>query len=254
MGIGAFTSYFDVAQLVLWMFWIFFAGLVYYLVRENHREGYPMDADRGVITGWPLPRGPKVFRMPDGHEYVVPKPESLPPSLNAAPAHGWNGAPLEPTGNPLLAGVGPGSWTPRLDTVELNYEGKPKVVPVRNEPDYRVAPGDVDPRGLPVLGADGQSAGTVKDLWIDISEVLFRYLEVEVATAGGARHVLVPLNFCRITKADGIRVHALYAHQFADIPGTKSPDTVTTLEEEKICAYFGAGLLYADDRRADPLV
>ena len=83
MGIGALTGYFDVAQLVLWAFWIFFAGLVYYLVRENHREGYPMDADRGVITGWPLPRGPKVYRMMNGHEYTVPKADELPPRLNA---------------------------------------------------------------------------------------------------------------------------------------------------------------------------
>ena len=37
MGTGAITQYVDVAQLVLWAFWIFFAGLIYYLVRENHR-------------------------------------------------------------------------------------------------------------------------------------------------------------------------------------------------------------------------
>jgi len=47
MGIGAITTSLDVAQLVLYAFWIFFAGLTYYLVRENHREGYPMDHDSG---------------------------------------------------------------------------------------------------------------------------------------------------------------------------------------------------------------
>ena len=39
MGTGAITQYVDVAQIVLYMFWAFFAGLIYYLVREGHREG-----------------------------------------------------------------------------------------------------------------------------------------------------------------------------------------------------------------------
>ena len=33
MGTGAITQYVDVAQIVLYMFWAFFAGLIYYLVR-----------------------------------------------------------------------------------------------------------------------------------------------------------------------------------------------------------------------------
>ena len=56
METGAITQYIDVAQIVLYMFWIFFAGLIYYLARENHREGYPMDSGREngpKITGWP---------------------------------------------------------------------------------------------------------------------------------------------------------------------------------------------------------
>ena len=58
METGAITQYIDVAQLVLYAFWAFFAGLIYYLVRENHREGYPMDTGREdgpVVTGWPIP-------------------------------------------------------------------------------------------------------------------------------------------------------------------------------------------------------
>ena len=38
MSTGAITHYIDVAQLTLYVFWIFFAGLVYYLHRENKRE------------------------------------------------------------------------------------------------------------------------------------------------------------------------------------------------------------------------
>lgn len=33
MGTGAITAYIDVAQIVLYIFWIFFFGLVVYLVQ-----------------------------------------------------------------------------------------------------------------------------------------------------------------------------------------------------------------------------
>ncbi len=56
------------------MFWIFFAGLIYYLVRENHREGYPLEKEEGrssAVKGWPIP-GPKTFKLAHGGEAVVP--------------------------------------------------------------------------------------------------------------------------------------------------------------------------------------
>ena len=43
MPTGAITGYIDVAQLVLYVFWVFFAGLIFYLRREDRREGYPLD-------------------------------------------------------------------------------------------------------------------------------------------------------------------------------------------------------------------
>ena len=39
---NVFFGSFDIAQLALYAFWIFFAGLVIYLQRENSREGYPL--------------------------------------------------------------------------------------------------------------------------------------------------------------------------------------------------------------------
>lgn len=56
MQTGAITGYIDVAQLVLYAFWIFFAGLIVYLHRENKREGYPLESDRSraiTVQGWP---------------------------------------------------------------------------------------------------------------------------------------------------------------------------------------------------------
>jgi photosynthetic reaction center H subunit len=56
-----FTHSFDFAQLVLYAFWIFFAGLVLYLRREDKREGYPLESDHGPVNGWPTPEGKKPF-------------------------------------------------------------------------------------------------------------------------------------------------------------------------------------------------
>lgn len=252
MGTGAITSSVDVAQLVLYAFWIFFAGLIYYLIREGHREGYPMDSDRGVIEGWPRAPSPKTYKLANGHEVTVPNDKVSPQTLNAEPSHRLTGAPLDPVGNPLLAGVGPGAWADRADVVDVDSHGHPKIVPLRTKPDFGVSGKDPDPRGMEVLGADGEVAGVVTDLWVDNAEMLFRYLEMRVPSNG--RSVLIPINFARITRRRGVEVHALYAPQFADVPGTRSEMQVTMLEEEKIMAYFGAGLLYADETRAEPLV
>jgi photosynthetic reaction center H subunit len=257
MGTGAITQYVDVAQLVLYAFWIFFAGLVYYLVRENHREGYPMDSGRKngpVVTGWPVPP-PKVFKTEHG-DMVAPdlRKDAIPLAL--APVYGTNAAPFEPTGDPMTAGVGPGSWTPRADRPDVNGAGEVRIRPLRVLADYGLSPKDIDPRGLQVIAADNQVAGTVRDAWVDIADMLVRYLEVSISAAGGSRNVLLPVNFARIVSSRGqphVRVEALLASQYAGVPGTASPDQITLLEEEKICAYYGGGLLYATPQRLEPM-
>ena len=47
-------------------------------------------------------------------------------------------------------------------------------------------------------------------------------------------------------------VKSILASQFADVPGIKNPDQITLLEEDKICAYYGGGTLYATPARAEP--
>jgi photosynthetic reaction center H subunit len=257
MGTGAITSHLDVASLVLYGFWIFFAGLVYYLVLENHREGYPMDAGpnaRSKVTGWPIPRQ-KIYKLNDGTEVAIPNPARMdwPVDLKAVPTSGSPGAAFEPTGNPMLDGVGPGAYALRADVPEYTTEGTPKIFPLRNAPEYDVAMQSRDPRGLPIVGDDGEVGGTVVDLWLDGPESLFRYLEVAVPVAGGTRNVLVPFNCVRV-KADHVKVKAILGNQFAHIPLTKRPDSVTLLEEEKIFGYFGGGTLYAEPRRVEPLL
>jgi photosynthetic reaction center H subunit len=64
-----FAGSIDIAQLAIWLFWLFFAALVYYLRREDKREGYagPGDNPRQVSKGWPTPPGPKKFIHRPGH-------------------------------------------------------------------------------------------------------------------------------------------------------------------------------------------
>ena len=38
---------FDLASASIWLFWIFFALLIFYIQRENMREGYPLENDDG---------------------------------------------------------------------------------------------------------------------------------------------------------------------------------------------------------------
>lgn len=252
---GAITDYVDVAQLVLYAFWIFFFGLITYLLSENHREGYPMDTDDGVLTeGWPRAPRPKTYRLADGTELQAPRPEA-PQPLNADRVHRYAGSPIEPNGNPLTAGVGPGSWSDqRPDIVDLDHHGDPKIVPLSRASAYGVSTRDPDPRGKPVFDAYGDVGGTVVDLWLDQGELMFRYLEVAAKGDDGAdRRVLVPMPFARITD-DGVTVHAVLASQLAGAPSPAAADRLTLREEERIAAYFGAGTLYAEPQRAEPLI
>lgn len=254
MGTGAITSYVDVAQLVLYAFWIFFFSLCVWLVRENRREGYPLETwDGRSAEGWvPMPE-PKTYLLADGTEVQAPRP--VPPArpLKADRLHGSEGTAIEPVGNPLLAGVGPGVWNERSDKPLTDFHGDIAIRPLSYFTDFSVSDKDPDPRGMTVYDAEGDPAGTVRDLWLDHTEMMFRYLEVEVPAGGGTRRVLLPVTFARITR-DRVDVRALLASQFADIPGTKSADSVTLLEEERITAYYGAGTLYATPARAEPLV
>jgi photosynthetic reaction center H subunit len=257
MPTGAITSYIDVAQLVLYAFWIFFAGLIYYLHRENKREGYPLESDRSdraprvPVVGFPELPQPKTYRLAHGGEFSAPSGKADTRPIKATPAAGFPGAPLVPTGNPMLDGVGPAAYAQRADVPDLTFEGEPKIVPLRVASDHWLESRDPDPRGKPVIGADGEVGGVVRDVWIDRSEVLVRYLEVEAAVPGGTRRVLLPVNFARIGR-DAVRVKSILGAQFAQVPQLRQPDQVTLLEEDRICAYYAGGTLYAEPRRQEP--
>ena len=168
------------------------------------------------------------------------------------PAAPHPGAPFEPVGDPMLAAVGPGSYANRSDTPELTLDGKPRIVPMRTDASLAVDSRDLDPRGMDLVAADGETVGTISDLWIDLAEPQIYFLEA-TASAEGGRSIMVPFGFAEIDKrANQIRVNALYSKQFDDVPQLGSADSITLLEEDKIMGYYGGGLLYADERRAEP--
>ena len=65
----------DLAQISLYLFWLFFAGLVIYLQRENMREGYPLqneDGDLSVNQGpYGEPSEAKTFDLPHGRGSIT---------------------------------------------------------------------------------------------------------------------------------------------------------------------------------------
>ena len=126
METGAITQYVDVAQIVLYMFWIFFAGLIYYLVREGHREGYPMDNGHlqggPVQTGWPVPE-PKVFK----HDVLHAEGCCAQAHGPQKTAHFWQGhqhAPLlgKPIGFALTATTAACLLFPQRQQVERSHQ------------------------------------------------------------------------------------------------------------------------------------
>jgi photosynthetic reaction center H subunit len=272
-------AYLDVAQVTLYVFWVFFAGLIIYLRREDKREGYPLESNTGgggIAHGFPRMPDPKHYRLRSGHVATLPNHGNDRRDVAVAPAAPWPGAPYVPTGDPMRDGVGPGSWADREDVPELTLADIPAIVPLRLTPATMLEPRDPDPRGMPVLGCDRELAGVVVDVWVDRAEALIRYLEVEIELPQGrpagdrpagptivgedgvgvtasSKRVLLPLPFALIDRYRGrVNVHAITAGQFADVPGIAHPDQVTKREEDRIVGYFGGGMLYATPARQEP--
>lgn len=60
--------YLDGAQIMLYAFWLFFLCLVYYLRKEDKREGYPLESERGPVQGFPSVPAKKTYIGQDGKE------------------------------------------------------------------------------------------------------------------------------------------------------------------------------------------
>mgnify|MGYP001291640132 FL=1 len=200
MGTG--EIYLDFAAIMFTVFCGAFVYLVLYLHKEGKREGFPLRHDGPVDTystgvgGLP---DPKTYKLAHGQgERTVPGPMPDQYELKAKPTHAHPGAPLEPTGDPMVDGVGPAAYSIRPERPDLTVDGAPRIVPLRVDSDHNVHQNDPDPRGQAVYGCDGERGATVVDLWVDRAEPHFRYAELDV----GERRVLLPMTLARV-KPDG---------------------------------------------------
>ncbi|MEM1378401.1 MAG: photosynthetic reaction center subunit H [Pseudomonadota bacterium] len=256
------TQYVDVAQITLYVFWVFFAGLVIHLQMESRREGFPLEEENGDIHGksWLMTPSPKTFLMRHGHADIsVPNDDRDKRKVLGEPVMGMAGAAIRPASeNPMLDSIGSGSYAERANVPDLTFEGDVKIVPMRNAKDFSIAEGDTDPRGKRVVGCDSIIAGRVKDVWVDKAEQVIRYLEVDLEVGDEPGSVLVPFNFTLLRtprdKEKVFYVHAITGEQFANVPKTRKRTEITFLEEEKVMGYFGAGLLYATPRRQESVI
>ncbi|SIO50173.1 photosynthetic reaction center H subunit [Rhodovulum sp. ES.010] len=258
--VNAFFGNFDLASLSIWSFWLFFAGLVFYLQRANMHEGYPLEDELGNPAPnqgmFPLPEK-KTYKLPHGQgELTVPNGQTDPRNKDLALRRATqnNGYPLEPTGDPMKDGVGPAAWCARKDEPELTGQGHPKIQPLAALKGFKVSAGR-DPRGMPVVAADGETVGSCVDLWVDEPEAVVRYLEIELDNEHGGGRRLLPMPLAQIAwfGKPAVKVHSIYGKHFADVPTIKSTTQVTKLEEEKVSAYYAGGKLYADpEERLEP--
>jgi photosynthetic reaction center H subunit len=251
VGVNFFGN-FDLASLSIWLFWGFFALLIYYLQTENMREGYPLETEDGAVAPnqgpFPVPK-PKTFKLAHGQgNVVVPSAENEAShrrnDLAMARTSVSEGFPHAPTGDGMDDGVGPASWAPRRDAPELDGHGHNKIVPMRMLDGFSVSAGR-DPRGLPVQAGDLEVVGRISDMWVDAPEQMVRYLEVELNEGG---HRLIPMTMVKIW-SDRVRLNAITSDRFAGIPTTKSATVVTKLEEDKISGYVAGGWMYAKGRK-----
>jgi photosynthetic reaction center H subunit len=249
----------DLAALSLYIFFAFFTVLVFWLHREGKREGYPLVSDRsdrpnfGTIHGFPETPPPKVFLLHYPHGATVTQGQNPERDITGLIVEDpYNGSPFDPKGDPMKDGIGAASYAMRADTPDLAFDDNlPKIVPLRAAPGWTIPEEDPDPRGKGVTTLDGETAGTVVDLWVDRSEILLRYIEVEVP---GGRRVLVPMFLATVNDEGEVRVKSVTAAQLAAAPGIKMPEQITLLEEDMVSGYFGGGHLHATPERSEPLL
>ncbi|MFO6447776.1 photosynthetic reaction center subunit H [Erythrobacter sp. NE805] len=258
MNAAYIVGTFDVAELAFLTFLGFFIALVFYLNRESRREGYPLeDEDTGRIHPIKITDGDKkVFQLPNGRGTYVPEDVARDDiNVPAVQAFRAAGAPLVPTGNPMIDGMGPAAWANRSKYPDLTFDGRPRIVPIAQSHELVIAPNDPQLVGWTVIGADKQVVGKVSDVWVDQAEHIIRYLEVET-TSG--KKVLAPMPVAVVQtkgffgdRPELVEIDAITAAQFEDVPAIETAGIITRYEEDRIQAYFGGGYMYATPERSE---
>ena len=255
MNLGTFgniTQHIDLPQVAFWLFFLFFLGLVYHNRRWDKREGYPMKASpfsSETSLGFPEPPLDKeIYQLNEGGTTSAPHFYEQAP-VQAQPLYQFAGTPLSPLGNPLLAGIGPGSYVLKRDAPMLTEGGELLLQPLRLLHEWSVPVGEADCRGMTVFDWRWKKVGTVRDVWVDRGIKIIRMLEIAVDASFDphpeAGPLLVPI-YHTIVREDAreVRVTALRFDQFADVPRPASFDQITGREDERLNAYYAAGNFY----------
>ncbi|RNI23465.1 PRC-barrel domain-containing protein [Rufibacter latericius] len=82
-------------------------------------------------------------------------------------------------------------------------DGLPRLAPLHDLKDFKVANNNLDVRGWEVIGSDGKRIGKVDDLIVDRELMKVRYLDVDVdkdrvLPDTDARHILVPIGAAQL--------------------------------------------------------
>jgi len=276
MEVGYITQYIDVAQLALYLFWLFFVFLVLYLNKESRREGFPLryhENDKGAPnTDYKVPEA-KTYELLNGETVHLPSGKNDDHrELNATPLAAWPGAPLVPNGDAMIDGLGPAAWAERADHPDMTPDGGPRIVPLSTLPpeEFFVAKKSTNPTGMDVRACDGVVVGKIVDIMLDRMEMLPRYYQVAL---NSGKTVLLPMMYmtmkrkARVTDPDGslterlidgrekeVRVVSLNSAQFENVPQCASDSVVTLLEEDKIQAYYGGAHVYGSPERTQSFI
>jgi len=256
----------DVAEIAFLLFFAFFIALVFYLNKESRREGYPLEDEvTGKVEndGRLFDGAKKSFPLPHGRGTYVPEDVARDDvNVPAVQAFRSSGAPWVPTGDPMKDGMGPAAFANRAKYPDLTFDGRPRIVPIADSHEMIVSPNDPQLIGWPVIAADKQEVGKVSDIWVDQSEHIIRYLEVET-TSG--KKVLAPM-FVAVVHGNSllgallpivsdepkyVEIDAITAAQFDNVPMLETPGIITRYEEDRVQAYFGGGYMYATPERSE---
>ena len=244
----------DVAQIMLYAFFLFFAGL--HLVPAPGRPARRLSA--GIRRTAPSsPRLPvhslaqdlSPRRRLDRESAEFPGRQR---PINAVKVEPWPGAPHRADRRPVAGRRRPGSWNVRPDFAYKTFDGHDVVAPMRVATNYAVADGGGNPIGFSVIGADGKVAGTIKDIWVDRAESMVSYYEIGLT---GGKSVLAPVHFCDVNfRARTVKITALTAEPVRRGAATEEPRRVTMQEEEKVAAVLRRRHALFDPARAEPLL
>ncbi len=252
------TAGIDVALLVFYAFVLFFIGLIFYLRREDRREGYPLEdtvTGRHLSPGGPMhtastqvasccrsimARSPRRPRAASRSTSPRGAPIASPARLMPRPAIRW----------PTASARRPGPIAPSAPIIDM--EGHPRIVPLSAADGYRVSDKDPDLDGL--AGGRCRRRGR-RHRQRPVDRHRRPAGALYPADRRKAAPLLAPMMMAKVDKRRRrVVVDALNAAQFAAAPRPATPGQITLYEEDRVQAYFGGGYLYANASRQEPFL